>query len=313
MKTYTVKTQEEWDAIPQNEVEFREIWIENSNGICINITQIENATVYASDSATVNAWGSATVRASYSATVNAWDSAMVYASDSATVNAWGSATVHASYSATVRAWDSVTVRAWDSVTVRAWDSVTVRAWGSATVHAWGSATVHASGSATVHASSSATKLYGHEDSVFILQNGSSVASTTKDVIVKIINKPATLEEWINIKCLEHTSDGVIIYKRVSYDFKTQEGTKNETVWTIGREIEVPNLNPDEQEYEEGKFHACNKPWHCDEFRLNADDKYIAIKARREDMEFYPNGIYPNQIAFKKGFVMYECDVDGNEI
>ena len=31
------------------------------------------------------------------------------------------------------------------------------------------------------------------------------------------------------------------------------------------------------------------------------------------MKFWPNGSYPHKVAFKKGFVMYECDIDGNEI
>ena len=225
MKKYTVKTQEEWNAIPINETENREIWIENSNGVWIYVSQIENATVHASGSATVHAWGSATVRA--------WDSA--------------------------------------------------------------------------------TKLYGYEDSVFILHNGSSMTSLTNEVTVKVINKPATLDSWISKKCVQYTSEDAIIYKRVSSDFKTQEGTKNETLWIVGCQIEVPNWTPDKEECGEGKFHACDKPWHCDEFRSNIGDKYIAIKVRREDMKFWPNGFYPNKVAFKKGFVMYECDIDGNEI
>ena len=125
---------------------------------------VDNATVQASDNATVRAWGNATVQASDNATVEAWGgatvqasgSATVQASDNATVRACGNATVQASDNATVEAWGSATVRAWDSATVRAWGSATVEACDSATVRAWGSATVQASGNATVEACDSAT-------------------------------------------------------------------------------------------------------------------------------------------------------------
>ena len=92
------------------------------------------------------------VFASGSASVEAWGSASVEAWGSASVRAWGSASVRAWDSASVRAWDSASVRAWDSASVEAWDSASVEAWGSASVEAWGSASVEAWGSASVRAS-----------------------------------------------------------------------------------------------------------------------------------------------------------------
>jgi len=107
----------------------------NASDIWVNVNT-STGYLFASDSATVRAWGSATVEAWGSATVRASDSATVRAWGSATVEAWGSATVRASDSATVRASDSATVRASDSATVRASDSATVRAWGSAFISSY---------------------------------------------------------------------------------------------------------------------------------------------------------------------------------
>ena len=126
----------------------------SENKIYHNVS-VNTGYLYASGSATVEAYDSATVEAYDSATVKASDSATVEAYDSATVEAYDSATVKASDSATVEAYDSATVKAYDSATVKAYGSATVKAYGSATVKAYDSATVKAYGSATVEASGSA--------------------------------------------------------------------------------------------------------------------------------------------------------------
>ena len=79
----------------------------------------------------------------------------LYASGSATVEAYDSATVEAYGFATVKAYGSATVEAYGFATVKAYDSATVKASGSATVEAYGFATVEAYGFATVKASGSA--------------------------------------------------------------------------------------------------------------------------------------------------------------
>jgi hypothetical protein len=115
------------------------------------VTAYGNATVEASDNATVRAYGNATVEASDNATVTAYGNATVEASDNATVTAYGNATVEASDNATVRAYDNATVRAYDNATVTASGNATVTAYGNATVTAYDNATVTASGNATVTA------------------------------------------------------------------------------------------------------------------------------------------------------------------
>ena len=108
--------------------------------------------------------------------------------------------------------------------------------------------------------------------------------------------------------LEKTDGGVIIYKRVSFDYKTQEGTSNETLWTIGSTVEHPSWNPSREECGAGKFHACAKPFWCDIFRKNKTDKYIAIEVAEEDLyEWTNNPSCPQKIGFRKGKVLNETN------
>ena len=109
--------------------------------------------------------------------------------------------------------------------------------------------------------------------------------------------------------LEKTIDGgVIVYKRVSFDYKTQEGTPNETLWIIGSTIEHPSWNPHEQECGAGKFHACAKTSWCDVFRNNKTDKYIAIEVAEQDLyEWTKNPSFPQKIGFKKGKIVREVN------
>ena len=106
---------------------------------------------------------------------------------------------------------------------------------------------------------------------------------------------------------------VIQYKRVSKDFKTQEGEPWETTWTIGTTLEHPNWQPEREECGSGKFHCFAKPFWCDSFRAGKDDKYIAIKIHVDDLyEWVHTPQFPQKIGFRKGKVMYECDRMGNK-
>jgi hypothetical protein len=99
---------------------------------------------------------------------------------------------------------------------------------------------------------------------------------------------------------------VILYKRVSSDFKTQEGTDHETTWRINRIMEHPNWNPTKEECGAGKFHACAFPFWCDQYRSKKGDRYIAIKVNVKDLYEWPtNPSHPIKIAFRKCKVMAE--------
>jgi hypothetical protein len=118
--------------------------------------------------------------------------------------------------------------------------------------------------------------------------------------------------WFERNAVEGTAK-VILYKRVSAEFKTQETTKNETLWEIGSVIEHPAWEPASGECGEGKFHACSRPYFCDEFRNLKDDRYVAIEIKSADLhEWKDSPRYPHKIGFRAGKVLYECDRMGNK-
>jgi hypothetical protein len=119
--------------------------------------------------------------------------------------------------------------------------------------------------------------------------------------------------WFERNAVEETPE-VVLYKKVSKDFKTQENTENETTWTIGTNLTHPKWSPENEECGEGKFHACSRPYFCDEFRSNKGDRYIAISVNVADLHEWKTSIqYPHKIAVRKAKVLYECDKHGKQI
>ena len=78
-------------------------------------------------------------------------------------------------------------------------------------------------------------------------------------------------------------------------------------------MECPDWNPNLEECGSNKFHACSKPYFCDEFRNKKEDKYIAIEVKKSDLFTWPNPQYPYKIAFRKGKVLYEVNRYGKKI
>ena len=113
--------------------------------------------------------------------------------------------------------------------------------------------------------------------------------------------------------IDYSKPTVILYKRVSKDYKTQENTQNETLWLPGTSVEHKNWSPTGSECGEGKFHACARPIFCNQYRSREGDKYVAIKVSKKDLFAWKNPNHPRKIAFRKGKVIYECDEEGNKI
>ena len=105
----------------------------------------------------------------------------------------------------------------------------------------------------------------------------------------------------------------VLFKRTSLIYKTQENTENETTWTVGTTLTHPDWNPQKTECGEGKYHACSRPYFCDEFRSNKGDIYIAVKIAIKDLYEWKGGQYPHKIAFRQGTVLYRCDRFGKEV
>jgi hypothetical protein len=204
----------------------------------------------------------------------------------------------------VEAWESAHVEARESAHVVAWGSAHVEAWGSAHVVAWGSAHVEAWESAAIHLSQKATvQLHGFSVA-WIPADGECSASCVSDTARIQSVEPLPFLERDGIKA----EDGsVVLYKRVSKDFKTQENTERETLWAIGATLEHPAWKPETSECGEGKYHACSRAYFADEFRKENGDRYIAIRVAVTDLYEWPNPSYSHKIAFRRGTVLYECD------
>jgi hypothetical protein len=120
--------------------------------------------------------------------------------------------------------------------------------------------------------------------------------------------------WLDREGVKAYSGNVVLFKRVSKDFLTQEGTANETKWEIGKTLTHPVWLPKEKECGTGKFHACSRTYFCDGFRSERGDRYVAIEIKTEDLHAWDDSPqYPHKIAFREGKVLYECDRLGREI
>jgi len=140
----------------------------------------------------------------------------------------------------------------------------------------------------------------------IIINGGSVKLESEEIK---INKSYIERFKIKIE-----NDIIILYKKVSKDFKTQENTANETLWLPGTKVEHHNWNPTNSECGEGKFHACAKPYWCDIFRTNKGDRYISVKVNINDIyEWKDNPVYPFKIGFRKALEIKEVDRFSSEI
>jgi hypothetical protein len=325
MKTIIVKTQAELDALPDSFSEFTIIEIRSDPGVWISVTKARGSShvvawgsshVEAWGSSHVEAWGSSHVEAWGSSHVVAWGSSHVVARESSHVEAWGSSHVEAWGSSHVVAWGSSHVVARESSSVVAWESSSVVAWESSRVEAWGSSRVVAWENVSVHVQSefSNVDLMGFAVAM-VLAVGSKLVSA-KSKTATIIRPPEpewTVDGWLDRHGVKKTKGAVILFKRASKDFKTQEGTPNETLWTPGTAQDHPAWEPSSRECGAGKFHACPRPYFCDEFRSDPDDVYVAIEVKVKDLACWPRPEYPHKIAFRSGKILHVCNRFGEEV
>jgi len=212
----------------------------------------------------------------------------------------------------VVAWENASVVARENASVEAWENASVVAWENASVEARGNASVVARGNACLrldqYSPNCKVKLFGFSVCFKPFDLKISIQKTENVHIQEI--KPL---DWFENNGIEK-KEKIILYKKVSKDFKTQEGTPNETLWKVGSKVTHPNWQPKNGECGEGKYHACSRPYFCDEFRNQSGDKYIAIEISLKDLyEWKDNPSYPHKIGFRKGKVLFECDKFGKDI
>ena len=183
------------------------------------------------------------------------------------------------------------------------DSSSVEAWGSSRVEAWGNVSVRAQSEAA------ALALFAY--AVAILVKKCKVAKKSKTCTVVTPKQAKGVEGWLESNGIEAKAK-VTLYKRVSKDFETMEGTENETLWTVGTTLEHPAWEPKREECGAGKFHACSRAYFCDEFRDELDDRYVALEVAKKDLHAWDGGQYPHKIAVRKAKVLYECDKWGEK-
>lgn len=183
----------------------------------------------------------------------------------------------------------------------------VTAWGNSQVTARENSQVTAWGNVGVRNYSIQTVLLFGFAVAWLFNQSKAIKKSKNSTIINVKQL-----NWFENNAVKKTKE-IVLYKRVSFDFKTQEKTKNETLWIIGSVVIHTNYNPKNGECGEGKFHACSQPYFCDEFRSKNNDKYIAIQVALKDTYTWPNPQYPYKIGFRSGKVLYQCDKFGNKI
>ena len=184
---------------------------------------------------------------------------------------------------------------------------------NSTVKAYGNSTVEAYDNSGVHLMSITANVILFAFAVCWVLSKGKVKKKNKTATIIYPTSVTDSNSWIINQGLKKDHGNVVVFKRVSFDFKTQENTHNETIWEVNKILTHPSWDPSNGECGEGKFHACSRPYFCDEFRSGKTDKYIALKVNVKDMFAWPNAQYPYKIAFRKCKVLYVCDKFGKKI
>jgi hypothetical protein len=307
-----------------------EAW-ENSHVVAWENSHVEareNSHVEAWENSHVVAWENSHVEARENSHVEARENSHVEAWENSHVEAWKNSHVEARENSHVEARENSHVEAWENSHVEAWENSHVEAWKNSHVEARenshvvarenshvvarGNSHVEARGNVCIWNHSTVSEITLFAFSVCFAITKSKIKRKSKFSKVITPRTSKSLAEWGVINGVE-LSPKVILYKRVSVDFKTQESTNHETTWLIGSTLTHPDWKPKNGECGSGKFHACPKPFLCDQFRSISKDRYIAVEVARKDLYSWPNPEYQNKIAFRKGTVLYECDRYGKRI
>jgi hypothetical protein len=311
----------------------------------------ENSSVVARENSSVVAWGNSSVVARENSSVVARENSSVVAWENSSVVAWGNSSVVVRENSSVVVRENSSVEARENSSVEAWENSSVEAWENSSVEVRGNSSVVARENSSVVARENSSVVAWGNSSVVARENSSVVARENSSVeawenssvkllyaIKKVIlygfsvcwkpfdldfkvekkSKYAYIQEYKDLGWLERNGIEkkleVILYKKVSKDFKTQENTPNETLWKIGSIVECKNWQPQKSECGDGKFHAVSRPYFADGFRNVQGDKYIAVEIALKDLyEWKDEPDYPHKIGFRKGKVLYECDRFGKQL
>ena len=344
-KEIIIKTQKEWDALPEAFEGFTVVKVDTKPEVLLTITSVpknghvvlwgsSHAVLWGSSHAEL--WGSSHAELRGSSHAELWGSSHAVLRESSHAVLWGSshAVLRESSHAVLRGSSHAELRGSSHAVLREsshaelWESSHAVLWESSHAVLRGSShavlreSSHAELRGSSHAEAHAhVSVHLQSDRASVLLFAFAVCFqlakgkiTKKSKTATVIKPPLKkgVDAWLNTHGITPATK-VTLFKRVSVDFKTQEGTENETLWEIGTTVVHPNWNPKEDECGAGKFHACATPYFCDDFRDKKDDRYVAIEVAKKDLYVWPdNPSYPYKIAFRTGTVLYECDKFGNQ-
>jgi phage gp45-like len=297
----TITTQAEFDKLPKSFIDFTYIHVNVKELIHIKFTP-QNSLLYIEGNSQATLWGNS------QATL--WENSQATLRENSQATLWGNS------QATL--WGNSQATLWENSQATLWGNSQATLWGNSQATLWenSQAIGYQQVSLRIESGDATAILFGFACALVYIAKAKITKRSDNCQIVNI-NVPApqwTVEEYIEKYGLKRDGSKVIIYKRVSSDFKTQEGTRNETLWAIGASVKHPNWIPYRQECGEGKFHACSYAYFCDDFRSKKpDDKYVAIEVEIADMFAWKNPRYPTKIAFREGFVLHQCDKYGKKI
>ena len=127
METIIIKTQQEFDALPQSFSVFTVIEIRADQRISVSKNR-ENSSVEARGNSSVVAWENSSVEA--------WENSSVVARGNSSVVARENSSVEARGNSSVEAWGNSSVEAWENSSVEAWGNSSVVAWGNSSVECY---------------------------------------------------------------------------------------------------------------------------------------------------------------------------------
>ena len=276
----------------------------------------ENASAVLRENASAVLWenASAELRENASAELRENASAVLRGNASAELRGNASAELRENASAELRGNASAVLRGNASAELRGNASAVL--WGNASAELWGNASAELWGNAFSRLFSEASKVELFGSSIALLQAAGAIAlrkSETAHILRQAPDPVWTVQSFIEREGIPQADGSVTLFKRVSSAFLTQEGQSWQTAWLPGTSVAHPSWEPAAAECGGGKFHACSRPYFCDEFRDVKSDRYIAVRVAIADLFAWQSPSYPHKIAFRVGEVLYECDRRGKPV
>jgi hypothetical protein len=284
MSEVTVKTQKDWDAIPNdfNGV----IYINAAKETIIIVRERKGWRVEAWDNSSVEAWDNSSVVARDNSSVEAWDNSSVVARDNSSVVARDNSSVEAWDNSSVVARDNSSVVARDNSSVEAWGNSSVVAFDNSSVEAWDNSSVVARDNSNVVARDNSS-VEAWDNSSVVARDNSSVAGQGNTQICqysdtakiqtignsRIVWPPRTVKEYCDFYGVKVQDGHAVLYKALyKSDDKYISPYNNNFTYEVNEIKTYECDSRTERDYSFG-LHVAHMPWCID---LGRDWDNLAI-------------------------------------